>query len=156
MKYVLRPTLFILAILLTACNSPQSETTEPDAPAADSTALAYDWISLSYVDLVVGDGAVIAAGQTAVMHYTGWLWDESMPEGKGEKFDSSRDRDQPFVTQIGVGRVIQGWDKGVPGMRIGGRRMLLIPYQMGYGEAGRGSIPPRATMLFDVELLEIQ
>jgi peptidylprolyl isomerase len=108
---------------------------------------------LSYEDTVVGTGPSPAAGQTCVMHYTGWLW---VNGAKGAKFDSSHDRNQPFEFPIGRGRVIKGWDEGVASMRVGGKRTLLIPAQLGYGERGAGGkIPPGATLLFEVELLRV-
>lgn len=104
---------------------------------------------LKYEDLVAGDGAVAESGQTVVVHYTGWLTD-------GSKFDSSVDRNQPFRFLLGKGQVIRGWDEGVQGMKIGGKRKLTIPPQLGYGAAGAGGvIPPNATLVFDVELLEL-
>jgi len=105
---------------------------------------------LKYQDTVEGTGAVAAAGQTAVVHYTGWLTD-------GTKFDSSKDRNQPFSFSLGKGMVIRGWDEGVVGMKIGGTRKLTIPPQLGYGAAGAGGvIPPNATLVFEVELLELR
>lgn len=104
---------------------------------------------LKIEDLEAGDGAVAEAGQTVSVHYTGWL--ES-----GSKFDSSLDRNQPFQFPLGKGHVIKGWDEGVQGMQIGGKRKLTIPPQLGYGAAGAGGvIPPNATLVFEVELLEI-
>jgi FKBP-type peptidyl-prolyl cis-trans isomerase FkpA len=92
-----------------------------------------------------------------LMHYTGWLYDASKPDGKGKKFDSSKDRGQPFSTMIGVGRVIKGWDQGVPGMQVGGQRILLIPPDMGYGakDVGNGLIPANSTLMFEVELIDV-
>ncbi|MCG8429252.1 MAG: FKBP-type peptidyl-prolyl cis-trans isomerase [Chromatiales bacterium] len=104
---------------------------------------------LKYEDLVMGDGETAAAGQRVKVHYTGWLTD-------GTKFDSSVDRDDPFIFPLGGGRVIRGWDEGVQGMQVGGTRKLTIPPQLGYGAAGAGGvIPPNATLVFEVQLLEI-
>jgi FKBP-type peptidyl-prolyl cis-trans isomerase len=97
------------------------------------------------------------AGQNVVVHYTGWLYDPAAAENKGAKFDSSLDRGQPFVFPLGGGRVISGWDEGVAGMQVGGKRVLIIPPAMAYGERGAGgAIPPNATLVFEVELLEVQ
>ncbi len=112
---------------------------------------------LKYLLMAEGAGEAIEAGQGAMVHYTGWLYDESLPEGKGDKFDSSRDRNEPFSFPLGAGRVIKGWDMGVAGMKVGERRMLIIPAVLGYGSRGAGGlIPPDATLLFDVELLGIR
>ncbi|MEY4547196.1 MAG: hypothetical protein RL685_3391 [Pseudomonadota bacterium] len=109
---------------------------------------------LSFEDTQVGTGASPAAGQTCVMHYTGWLWVDGK---KGSKFDSSLDRGRPFSFPLGEGRVIKGWDEGVASMKIGGKRTLVIPPELGYGARGAGGvIPPNATLLFEVELLELQ
>jgi len=109
---------------------------------------------LQYEDTVVGTGATPATGQTCVMHYTGWLYQDGK---KGAKFDSSLDRGQPFEFPIGTGRVIKGWDEGVATMKIGGKRTLIIPPALGYGARGAGSvIPPNATLMFDVELLGVK
>jgi peptidylprolyl isomerase len=112
---------------------------------------------LSYEDTQVGTGASPQRGQTCVMHYTGWLWVEGKSGGeKGAKFDSSLDRGRPFEFPLGMGRVIKGWDEGVSTMKIGGKRTLLIPAQLGYGASGAaGVIPPNATLLFEVELLRV-
>ena len=91
------------------------------------------------------------------VHYTGWLFDAAAPDNKGRKFDSSRDRGQPFSFPLGEGYVIQGWDKGVEGMQVGGQRTLTIPPELGYGARGAGGvIPPNATLVFDVELLDVR
>ena len=112
---------------------------------------------LKYLLLAEGEGEVIEPGNEALVHYTGWLYDESLDEGKGEKFDSSRDRGQPFGFPLGAGRVIKGWDQGVAGMKVGERRMLTIPAHLGYGSRGAGGvIPPNAVLLFDVELMGIR
>ena len=106
---------------------------------------------LKFEDTVVGTGENPVAGKKCVMHYSGWLW---VNGAKGEKFDSSIDRGRPFEFVLGQGRVIKGWDEGVATMKIGGKRTLLIPPQLGYGDRGAGGvIPPGATLLFEVELL---
>ena len=104
---------------------------------------------LVYEELTVGEGAEAASGQRVTVHYTGWLTD-------GTKFDSSVDRGDPFVFNLGKGQVIKGWDEGVAGMKVGGRRKLTIPPSLGYGARGAGGvIPPNATLTFEVELLEV-
>jgi peptidylprolyl isomerase len=109
---------------------------------------------LKIIDLKVGTGPSPRTGQTCVMHYTGWLYDNG---AKGKKFDSSVDRGQPFEFKIGVHQVIAGWDEGVATMKVGGKRTLIIPSELGYGERGAGNlIPPNATLIFDVELLGIK
>ena len=109
---------------------------------------------LQYEDKVVGDGAEATAGKNVVVHYTGWLQN---PDGSaGKKFDSSKDRGQPFEFALGAGQVIKGWDEGVQGMKIGGTRILTIPSSLGYGPRGAGGvIPPNATLVFEVELLKV-
>ena len=109
------------------------------------------------VDHQVGSGALAEAGKFVLVHYTGWLRDESAADHKDRKFDSSRDRGQPFGFHLGAGEVIAGWDQGVAGMRVGGQRTLTIPPELGYGARGAGGvIPPNATLVFDVELLEVR
>ncbi|HEX2686886.1 MAG TPA: FKBP-type peptidyl-prolyl cis-trans isomerase [Kofleriaceae bacterium] len=109
---------------------------------------------LKFEDTVVGTGASPATGQTCSMHYTGWLWVDG---AKGKKFDSSHDHDGPFEFPIGKGRVIKGWDEGVASMKVGGKRTLLIPPHLGYGDRGAGGvIPGGATLLFEVELLGVR
>lgn len=104
---------------------------------------------LTYMDEVVGTGEVAVAGKTATVHYTGWL-------ENGKQFDSSVDRGQPFSFRLGAGQVIKGWDEGVQGMKVGGKRKLTIPANLGYGARGAGGIiPPHATLIFDVELLGV-
>ncbi len=112
---------------------------------------------LQMIDHQEGEGKEATAGSPVVVHYTGWLYDESAADNKGEKFDSSRDRNDPFMFNLGAGQVIKGWDQGVAGMKVGGQRTLIIPAELGYGERGAGGvIPPNATLVFDVELLEVQ
>ena len=108
-------------------------------------------------DVSVGSGDAIVAGKTAVVHYTGWLFDSTAVDHQGKKFDSSRDRGEPFRFGVGAGQVIKGWDEGVAGMKVGGQRRLVIPPDMGYGARGAGGvIPPNAALIFAVELLAIE
>ena len=116
-----------------------------------------DWITtnsgLKYLDHVVGDGEEAVNGMTIEMHYTGWLWEDGL---RSKKFDSSRDRNQPFSFQLGAGRVIKGWDEGILGMKVGGKRELIIPPELGYGARGAGGlIPPNATLNLEVEFLRV-
>ena len=109
---------------------------------------------LQYEDTTVGEGAVATAGQHVPVHYTGWLRNDD--GSKGAKFDSSKDRNDPFQFSLGAGQVIKGWDEGVQGMKVGGARTLTIPASLGYGARGAGgAIPPNATLIFDVELLAV-
>jgi len=113
--------------------------------------------SLKKIEVKQGTGAEAVAGKPVVVHYTGWLYDPAQPEGKGKKFDSSVDRSEPFSFPLGGGRVIRGWDEGVAGMKVGGKRTLIIPADLAYGARGAGGvIPPNATLVFDVELLEVR
>jgi FKBP-type peptidyl-prolyl cis-trans isomerase FkpA len=108
---------------------------------------------LQYEDTVNGSGATAAAGNKVAVHYTGWLYANG---NKGAKFDSSKDRGQPFSFPLGAGHVIGGWDEGVQGMQVGGTRVLVIPPGLGYGARGAGGvIPPNATLMFEVELLSV-
>lgn len=104
---------------------------------------------LQYWDIVTGTGDTAMAGNVVKVHYTGWLTD-------GKKFDSSLDRGKPIQFPLGSGRVIKGWDEGIAGMRVGGKRQLRIPPSLAYGPSGRGTIPPDATLIFDVELMEVR
>lgn len=107
-------------------------------------------------DVKLGEGDLATAGKSVSVHYTGWLYDAAAPDHHGKKFDSSRDRSEPFVFPLGGGRVIKGWDQGVEGMKVGGQRTLVIPAHLGYGARGAGGvIPPNATLVFDVELLGV-
>lgn len=133
--------------------TPEGQTPAPTAPAnppeVQGTEITTD-SGLKYIDIQEGTGPAPASGQTVVMHYTGWL-----AEG-GTKFDSSIDRGQTYEFSLGQGTVIDGWDEGIATMKAGGKRRLIIPPNLAYGEAGRGEIPPNATLIFDVELVEIK
>lgn len=132
-----------------AAQQPELEKLSAELPQLDGDTITTE-TGLKYIDMTVGEGAAPTTGQTCVMHYTGWLTD-------GKKFDSSRDRGQPFPFPIGQGRVIKGWDEGVASMKVGGRRLLIIPAELGYGMRGSPPvIPPKATLVFDVELLEVR
>ena len=111
---------------------------------------------LQYEDTVVGSGATAQAGQRVQVHYTGWLHDPAADNGRGRKFDSSKDRGSPFAFPLGAGHVIRGWDEGVQRMKVGGTRVLQIPADLGYGARGAGGvIPPNATLVFEVDLLSV-
>ena len=113
--------------------------------------------SLQILELQPGAGAPIAAGQNAVVQYTGWLYEAAAPDNKGKQFDSSRNSGQPFRFVVGAGQVIKGWDQGVVGMKAGGRRRLVIPADLAYGDRGAGGlIPPGATLVFDVDLVAVE
>lgn len=145
----------VLVSLTAACAS------EPSSPAstADATTPMPDSgiTALQSTDLTPGTGAEARPGQTVSVHYTGWLYDASAPNTRGKKFDSSVDRGQPFEFGLGAGQVIPGWDEGVKGMKVGGKRVLTIPPAMGYGRQGAGGvIPPNATLVFEVELLGVR
>jgi peptidylprolyl isomerase len=146
------------AVAVAGCQSATVSAPPPSATAPVQKERTTNMIStpsgLQYEDTVEGTGASPKTGQTCVMHYTGWLWENG---AKGKKFDSSLDRGQPFEFPIGQGRVIKGWDEGVATMKIGGKRTLLIPPGLGYGARGAGGvIPPNATLLFEVELLGVK
>jgi peptidylprolyl isomerase len=139
--------LFLAALLAgVAVSTPRPLHALDDSQAVTSAT------GLKYIDTKVGTGAAPKPGQTCVMHYTGWLYENG---AKGKKFDSSLDRGRPFPFTIGAGQVIPGWDEGVASMKVGGKRTLIIPPALGYGARGAGGvIPPNATLLFEVELLE--
>ena len=128
-----------------------------NAPNPQASKMDATITSLQKIDTTVGEGAEAVKGKTAVVHYTGWLYDPYAADKKGKNFDSSLDRKSPFSFPLGGGRVIAGWDEGVVGMRVGGRRILIIPAYMGYGNRGAGGvIPPDATLLFEIELLDVK
>jgi FKBP-type peptidyl-prolyl cis-trans isomerase FkpA len=111
---------------------------------------------LHYEDTTIGSGATAQSGSEVTVHYTGWLYDPTSDNGRGRKFDSSKDRHDPFKFDLGGGMVIRGWDEGVQGMQVGGTRVLRIPPELGYGSRGAGGvIPPNATLVFEVELLAV-
>lgn len=159
-----------IAILTVGCGEPAENssataepavevamTTEDAAVSKDMQAVSFEITpGLSARILRAGDGQVAAAGDSVVVHYTGWLFDEGAADKRGNKFDSSVDRGERFQFPLGAGRVIQGWDQGVAGMAIGELRELTIAPEMGYGERGAGNvIPPGATLVFEVELFEL-
>ena len=148
-----RITFLPMAVLLAAFSTTAcSEQAAPPAPKMEKSNMS----ELIKTDIKPGEGKEAVAGQNVSVHYTGWLYDEAAPEHKGKKFDSSRDRNQPFEFPLGAGHVIKGWDVGVEGMKVGGSRTLIIPSAMGYGSRGAGGvIPPNATLVFDVELLGV-
>lgn len=140
----LRHVALLSVLLLAACGGPPPYT-------------GGDVAELQRIDVTTGQGDPAVAGDEVSVHYTGWLYDQNAADKRGAKFDSSRDRGQPFAFPLGAGRVIRGWDEGVAGMRRGGKRELLIPAWLGYGAEGAGrTIPPGASLVFEVELLEIQ
>lgn len=155
-------TAALAAVLVAACGSGERQEGAGAAPDADHTPAAVASSAASPAELEIreikaGEGPAIQPGQRAIVHYTGWLYDASAPENKGRKFDSSRDRGEPFPFTLGEGRVIAGWEQGVAGMQVGEQRTLIIPPELGYGERGAGGvIPPGATLVFDVELLGIE
>jgi FKBP-type peptidyl-prolyl cis-trans isomerase len=146
-------TVALGVVLVAACNrSPtaaSSTTSTGGAAVAGATEVTMP-DGLQYTDDQIGTGAEATTGKTAVVHYTGWLMD-------GTKFDSSVDRNQPFSFPLGAGQVIKGWDEGVVGMKVGGKRTLIIPPALGYGARGAGGvIPPNATLKFEVQLLDVK
>jgi peptidylprolyl isomerase len=135
----------LLGVLLTGCTKREKLAASiPKAPGQMHTQY-----TMRYVEVAIGTGKVVEPGKMFSVHYTGWLLD-------GTKFDSSRDKEKPLSFEQGKRRVIPGWDAGFEGMRVGGKRRLFIPYQLAYGEKGRGKIPPKAELIFDVELMDVQ
>ncbi len=150
------PTLTMIALTfgivaaLSACTKKEAEQAAATAPTAETAPAGGGANELKIENMKVGTGAEAVAGKTVSVHYTGWLTD-------GKKFDSSLDRNQPFKFSLGAGQVIAGWDKGVQGMKVGGKRKLTIPPTLGYGASGAGGvIPPNATLVFEVELLGVE
>ncbi|MDX8379357.1 MAG: FKBP-type peptidyl-prolyl cis-trans isomerase [Gallionella sp.] len=148
-----RMTFLSLVVLLAAFSTTACS---EQAAQSISTMEKSKMTELIKTDVKLGEGAEATAGENVSVHYTGWLYDEAAADHKGTKFDSSRDRGQPFEFLLGAGQVIKGWDKGVEGMKVGGQRTLIIPASMGYGSRGAGGvIPPNATLVFEVELLGV-
>jgi FKBP-type peptidyl-prolyl cis-trans isomerase FkpA len=134
-----------------------AQTPAPAPPAQGLSKLDAMPKDLQKIDVKQGSGKEASEGKPVIVHYTGWLYDASKPDRKGTKFDSSRDRQVPFGFFLGSGKVIKGWDEGVVGMKVGGQRTLVIPPSLGYGERGAGGvIPPNATLIFDVELIDVK
>jgi FKBP-type peptidyl-prolyl cis-trans isomerase FkpA len=152
-KLFVLPVIFAVLAFAFACGnsgkSDQSAASSPSSPAKVTGQPTTMPSGLQYWDIVIGTGATAVPGKAVSVHYTGWLTN-------GTKFDSSLDRGQPFVFSLGEGQVIQGWDEGIAGMKVGGKRQLRIPPALGYGSSGaNGVIPPDATLIFDVELLGV-
>lgn len=146
----------LVAVFGTACEQQARPGATPSEQEASNEA-SQTMSELQSIDTVIGDGATADAGKLVVVHYTGWLYEPGAEEDKGAKFDSSLDRSDPFVFPLGAGRVIKGWDEGVAGMQVGGKRTLIIPPDMAYGDRGAGAaIPPNSTLLFEVELLDVK
>jgi FKBP-type peptidyl-prolyl cis-trans isomerase FkpA len=154
----MKKTAFLAsAVLLALCSvgAMAADTNKPKEKTMTTLPKAVN--DLMKIDQKVGDGAEAIPPVQVTVHYTGWLYDPSKPEGHGNKFDSSVDRGEPFSFYLGGGQVIRGWDEGVAGMKVGGKRTLIIPAHMGYGSRGAGGvIPPYATLVFDVELLGVR
>ena len=147
MKTALLIGALIVVVLLVV-----AYTSKPSGP----TVTVHDVPELMIDDVLEGQGQVAEPGMTVYVHYTGWLYDPAAADHKGKKFDSSRDRGREFSFPLGQGRVIQGWDQGVAGMKVGGQRTLTIPSSLGYGQRGAGgAIPPFSGLVFDVELVGV-
>ena len=145
-----RTTVFalVMTLAMAAVGCGQSESTQMGQS---------NITELTKQDTRAGSGNEATAGRNVTVHYTGWLYDATKADHKGTKFDSSRDRNEPFTFPLGGGQVIRGWDEGVVGMKVGGQRTLTIPPDFGYGARGAGGvIPPNATLVFDVELLDVR
>ncbi len=149
--------IVLAAVWAVGCNKADKESSNKDTADVREGQSDSDWVTtssgLKYLDQVVGQGEEAVTGMTVEVHYTGWLWENGE---RGKKFDSSHDHGQPFSFQLGAGRVIPGWDEGVVGMKVGGRRELIIPPELAYGSRGAGNvIPPDATLDFEVEFVRV-
>jgi FKBP-type peptidyl-prolyl cis-trans isomerase FkpA len=149
-----KPVIVLLAVVsLVACRGGSSDSDGSEGPPMADTGIT----QLQKQDVKVGGGAEARNGRVVRVHYTGWLYDAGRPDKRGQKFDSSKDSNTPFDFTLGAQEVIPGWDEGVAGMKVGGTRILTIPPAMGYGARGAGGvIPPNATLVFEVELLEVK
>jgi FKBP-type peptidyl-prolyl cis-trans isomerase len=150
------PVSFLFAVLAASVSYVALAQDKQAVPAAaPATAPAAE---LKIIDRQAGTGREVQSGRAALVQYTGWLYDGKAPENKGKQFDTSANRGLPFGFIVGVGKVIKGWDQGILGMKVGGKRTLIIPPQLGYGDkdVGNGLIPPNSTLLFDIELVEIK
>jgi FKBP-type peptidyl-prolyl cis-trans isomerase len=151
---LIRPLLPAIALSAALISFPVAAQNPAAPPAAEPQVTA-----LKIVDVKPGNGLEAVSGKAAIVQYTGWLYDASAPNQRGTKFDSSLDRPGqiPFGFMVGAGRVIKGWDQGVVGMKVGGKRTLIIPPDLAYGANGAGGrIPPNATLIFDIELLDVK
>jgi FKBP-type peptidyl-prolyl cis-trans isomerase FkpA len=146
----LAAAIAVLMVVTAACGAGQD-------PQEDARLAQSDLTDLRVIDLAEGSGDEAQPGQRVTVHYTGWLYNPTRPDDKGRQFDSSRTRGQPFTFRLGQGEVIEGWDLGVAGMRVGGQRRLVVPARLAYGSRQMGdAIPPNATLVFDVELIAIE
>ena len=152
MSVILRTALLVLALIPFAAGCARTEEEEGQPPPMADSGIT----TLQQTDVTPGTGPEARKGTTVRVHYTGWLYDASAADRRGRKFDSSRDGGSPFEFRLGAGEVISGWDEGVAGMKVGGKRQLRIPAELGYGAKGAGGvIPPNAELVFDVELLGV-
>src|SRR5688572_2784277 len=150
-----KSVIVLLAVMsMVACRGGSSDSDSSEGPPMADTGVT----QLQKQDVKVGEGAEARNGRVVRVHYTGWLYDASAADKRGNKFDSSRDSNEPFDFTLGAQEVIPGWDEGVAGMKVGGKRILTIPPKMGYGARGTpdGAIPPNATLVFEVELVEVK
>ena len=146
-------TLLLACFSAAGCNAQSTSS----GSTQEKVTMTQNITELQKIDTQVGTGREAESGFNVTVHYTGWLFDPAAEGNKGKKFDSSLDRNQPFNFFLGGGQVIQGWDEGFAGMKVGGKRTLVIPSEMGYGARGAGgAIPPNAALIFDVELLDVK
>jgi FKBP-type peptidyl-prolyl cis-trans isomerase FkpA len=155
MKQLLSSCALGLTLTLVLAGCERAKPPTPASASASASAEGAAPVALQKLDTVAGTGKEAVAGTNAVVNYTGWLYEPGAQLQHGAQFDSSVGR-SPFSFQLGAGQVIPGWDEGVKGMKVGGKRTLIVPAAMGYGAGGAGPIPPNATLIFDVELLDVQ